>query len=124
MLARLPHVERLGPCATIGVERDGRLVGAVVFHNFTGQDIQFGAVGAEPGWLTPGLARMAARYAFDQVGVERVTAITPRTNRPARRALEKLGFRLEGKMRRLFGTAGAPRVDGMIYGLLRGERRW
>jgi RimJ/RimL family protein N-acetyltransferase len=52
--------------------------------------------------------------------VKRVTAVTGRKNKKARKALEVMGFVLEGNMER--GLDGFE--NALIYGLLRENCRW
>ena len=60
------------------------------------------------------------RYGFRELDLFRVEASTAEYNAPARRVLEKLGFREEGRRRQALYRGGR-RWDGVIYGLLRSE---
>lgn len=64
--------------------------------------------------------RLLLRYAFDILGMERVTAETLEINLPSQRALEKSGFILEGRARKAVYFRGS-RYDKMHYGLLKSE---
>lgn len=109
-----------GPCEAIGVsDKDDNLIGGVVFSNyqphFGNIEVSFAATRAD--WLTPNLVRGIMSYPFDQLGVRRITSLTPKKNRKARQFLKKFGFVHEGTVREGFGT------DHMIIsGLL--EREW
>jgi len=56
-------------------------------------------------------------YGFNNIGMERITASTLEINVPAQKALEKLGFVLEGRARKAVYFRGA-NYDSMHYGLL------
>ena len=56
-------------------------------------------------------------YPFDQLGCGRLTAVTPRRARAARRFLDAFGFKREGLVRQGFGDD-----DAVISGLL--KREW
>ena len=60
------------------------------------------------------------RYGFQELGLYRVEAETADYNLPARRVLEKVGFREEGRRRQKLYRAGR-RWDSLVYGLLRNE---
>lgn len=65
---------------------------------------------------------VACRYAFDNLGLRRLTAGTPEPNVAMRRCFERLGFREEGRLRRhvLFGGKA---VDRVLFGLFPDEFR-
>jgi RimJ/RimL family protein N-acetyltransferase len=62
--------------------------------------------------------RLVSRYAFDELGLRKVTAGCYSTNRAAIRAFEKAGFAREGLRRKQYQSDGAY-VDGVMLGLLR-----
>lgn len=123
MLQQLPDVLDLpGGYEAIGVARGDRLVGGCLFSDFKpwpgGGDIQIWAAGH--GWLSRRIIKAMLGYPFGQLGCHRVTAITAKKNRRARRLLEALGFRLEGVARQGLGL----RKDACIYAMQREECRW
>jgi len=62
--------------------------------------------------------RAYALYAFDELGLLRLTAHTFEFNVGSFRVLEKNGFKLEGRLRQHF-RKGDKLLDARIYGLLR-----
>jgi ribosomal-protein-alanine N-acetyltransferase len=64
--------------------------------------------------------RLALAYGFDTLKLERFEADTDPRNAPSRRMLEKLGFELEGTMRRRW-FVGGEWCDSSWYGLLRDQ---
>ncbi len=119
----IPHVgsgPAFGPCSAIGVESDaGEPLGGVVYSNYQPacRSIELSFASASPRWLTRPIICAMMRYPFDQLGCQRVTAVTPRRNKPARRFVEVFGFKREGLVRRGFGDD-----DAVISGLL--KREW
>lgn len=117
---RIPHVREtgFGPCTAFGVLQDGALVGGVVFSSYRRFDIHMSAV------LNAALTRQSLRtlceYVFGQLNVRRVTAITGKKNRKARRALRIIGFTEEGTCKHALDGEG----DAVIHGLLREHCKW
>ena len=110
-----------GPCTAIGVIRQERLIGGVVYHNYQShyKSIQVSFAFDSPLWATPTVLRAVCRYPFDQLGVVRVTSLAAKKNKRSRRMIESVGFKLEGVARKGFGDD-----DCCIYGLFRHECRW
>jgi RimJ/RimL family protein N-acetyltransferase len=126
--ARIPHMGAdadFGPCAALGVVgEDGRLLGAVVFSSYYPRyrSIEISFAAASPRWLTLRLVRQILAYPFTQLDCIRVTAVTPKRERRARRFIEDFGFKREGLVRKGFGGD-----DAVVYGLLKAEwlrSRW
>ena len=89
-----------------------------MFHDYQPQwnNIQVSFAGAQANWLTPRGVYAMLEYPFRQVGVERITSLTPKRNRRARQFLNRFGFKHEGTIRRGFGDD-----DSIVSGLLRSE---
>lgn len=119
---RIPHIREtgFGPCTAIGIVRRGHLVGGVVFNNYRGFDIHMSAAFERSGWALPETIRALCEYPFEQLKVERVTAITGKKNKKARKALEYIGFTMEGVARRALDGF----EDAMQFGLLREHCKW
>jgi RimJ/RimL family protein N-acetyltransferase len=105
----------------IGVERDSKLIAAVVYDRYSGNDICM-HVAAEPGarWATKEAMFRFFAYPFLQLGCSRVTGLVGAENAAARKFDEHVGFVNEGTMRR--GMADG--TDLIVYGMLRDECRW
>lgn len=119
---RIPGAEDgFGPCTAIGVIRNERLIGGVVYHNYqqSYRSIQVSFAFDSPLWATPFVLRAVCRYPFIQLGCDRVTALVIKKNKRSRKMVEGIGFKLEGVARKGFG-----RDDCCIYGLLRPECRF
>lgn len=121
---RIPHAaDGFGPGATaLGVLAQGRIAGGVVFHNYAsnGRDIHCSGAFDHRRWATRAVLNRLFAYPFVTLGCHRITMITPRSNKPARRWIEKAGFSLEGTIRGYFSD----RDHAIVYGLLAEECRF
>lgn len=120
--SRIPRFlhERLGvqfypPFTTMGLERNGEIIAAFLFNIYTGADIHVTIAGS--GWTRRFLREMG-QYLFDQLGVDRFTAITEQQN--VVDIVERVGGQKEGLLRNHFG----PNRDGIILGVLKNEYRY
>lgn len=109
--------EKLGfglcpPYAALGIERDGEIIGGVLFNHFEGADVHVTLAGK--GWNRAFLREVGA-YVYETLGCERMTAVTG-CDAVARYA-ERLGGQIEGRMRSHFG----PGQDALVVGILRDE---
>jgi RimJ/RimL family protein N-acetyltransferase len=97
--------------AAIGIaEPDGRLVGAILFQNFNGNNLELSYYGRRT--LTPGIVKTVAQAAV-AYNPSRLTAVTGKKNRRLLRFLQRLGFKLEGAQRRYYGMRDCPRSTGV-----------
>lgn len=127
LMEKIPglRLEAGGFVAFMIVDDNRDFVGGVAYSNFRaydGQplDVEISCAAEHPAAFRPTVCRAVFEYAFEQVGVVRVTAITAKGNKKARDFLQSLGFQLEGNAR--LGYDG--RRDALIYGLLRSECRF
>lgn len=118
---RIPHAfEGFDGAVGLGVVKNGKLVGGVVFDKYTGRDILMSAAFDHPGWCTRKTLRRLFAYPFQQLGCVRITTITRADNDKALRIDEGLGFKREGVLRKFFpGDA-----DGIVLSILRDECKW
>jgi len=119
---RIPHVREtgFGPCVGFGVVRASQLFGGVVFNNFRSFDVHMSAPFDHVGWALPETIQDLCDYPFNRWGMMRVTAITGKKNKKARKVLEYIGFKFEGVSR--LGLDGER--DAHVYGLLKQECKW
>ena len=111
------------PLTSIGVASDsGDIMGVAIFHNYRhDNDIEITFITATPEWATQGVIRGILEYPFKQLGVSRMTAITTKSNKKARKLLTGLGFVLEG----VHPFAAKNRTSACTYGLYAKEaERW
>lgn len=110
-----------GPCTTMGVIRQNKLIGGLVFHEYVPayKSVMVSYAFDRPSWATPSVLHSVALFVFDQLGCNRLCTLTPRKNKRSRRFVEGIGFKYEGCARKGFGAD-----DAIIYGMLRQECRW
>lgn len=90
-------------CA-IGIVRNNQNVGSVMFHEYSGYNIELSYYG--PFTLTAGIVRTLARFVIERYNIERVTVRTNRNNTKLMRNLGRLGFKFEGVQKRFYGPFG------------------
>jgi len=113
--------EGFGPAVTIGIAADFEgLVAAAVYHNARDHDIGLTFCATTPLWATKGNIAAIFRYPFGQLGVERVTCLTRKSNKRARKLMKGLGFQHEGTHRK--GWHGIE--TACSYGLLAEDCKW
>ncbi len=103
------------PFTTVGIEKDGEIIGGVLFNCYEGEDIHVSIAGK--GW-TKGFLAEIGNYCFNQLGCYRITSVTedPKVVRIG----ERLGGKIEGCLRGHFGEGR----DGFIVGITRDEYRF
>jgi RimJ/RimL family protein N-acetyltransferase len=102
------------PWTAMGIERDGRIIGGVLFNQFEGADVAVTIAGT--GW-TRSFIEAVDQYVFGQLGCLRMTATTEYPEVVA--YAQRLGGQVEGRLRNHFG----PSRDGIIVGILKEEWR-
>ena len=103
------------PCYCIGFMREGRLLAVAAFHNASAYDMHLSGASDTPMWATRDAIRCMLWYPFVKHRVKRLTTITARDNKRARRFDEKIGFKVEG----VHPKAWDGRRDSITYGLMR-----
>lgn len=109
----------------IGVLVDGVPACGVVYSELRNTrsgdpyDLRVSIAAVNKRWATKGSLEVLFAYPFKQVGVNRLTAVIAKKNKKSRSLAERLGFRLEGTLRR-----GLEDDDLCIYGLLKDEVQW
>lgn len=123
-----------GDEATFGafVKDTGELAGAIGLAGIAAYTAARGVRTAEIGyWANPGTrgrgyiteaVREVVRWAFEEVGLERVTWQAFDGNAASRRVIEKAGFTMVGRQRRSQAQRGVPR-DMWLADILPGELR-
>lgn len=98
--------------------KNGSLVGAVVFQCWNGTNVELSYYGLKP-TLSLGVVRCLARDILFTFNVSRVTVSTSRKNRGLMRSLQRLGFKLEGAQRRFYGNRDCNRNTAIRFVLFR-----
>jgi hypothetical protein len=102
------------------INDNGDFCGGVTISEYRGYDCQIScAVETSVVWRDS-VIRGVFDYVFNQLRCVRCTCMTKKNNKRTRDFLERLGFVLEGRIRRGFdGNA-----DALVYGLLASECRY
>lgn len=104
-------------CMAAMTETD--IVGVIGFFNYRWPNVEVAFYCEDPRWaVNRGGVYAALSYAFDQLKCRRITALVERKNLVARKMVQRLGFKEEGKLRK-----AGPKGDIFVYGLLREELR-
>jgi RimJ/RimL family protein N-acetyltransferase len=108
-------------CTGVGIaDHNKRLIAGVVYSHYDGEhDIMMTVAASTHRWLSRNILYALFAYPFLDLNCTRVTAVTAKKNKKARKFLEGLGFKLEGRLRRKYG-----KTDGLIYGMLKQECKW
>lgn len=110
------------PYTAIGGTLDGTsLAIGAVFNQWNGSNLEITLYG--PGGLTRGSIRAIYHYVFVQLGAERLSATTRRSNKLMCKKLHKLNFQFEGVSKRFFGPT--PQDDAFRFVLFpTSAQRW
>jgi RimJ/RimL family protein N-acetyltransferase len=112
------HVFRSHVDAAIGIlSNEGKIVGAAVFQNFNGSNVELSYYG--PKTLTLGIVRALAKATLAAFNANRVTVVTSQRNRIFMRGLVKMGFKLEGHQRCYYGREDTKRNNGVRFVMFR-----
>jgi len=105
----------------IGLERDGELIGAIMYENFSGTNVWMHVAGvAGKQWINRLLLKAAFKYPFVQLGCNRVSGWVDASNLKARRLDEHLGFKQEAILEGAAKDGG----DVIIYRMKKEECRF
>lgn len=110
----------LGDMVIARVTPEGKLLGGVVFTQYTGQGGSIGmhVAGFEPRWISKSLLWACFWYPFEQLGVKKVFGTVPAFNARALAFNRKLGFRQEAVIRDVY-----PDGDMVLMAMYREECR-
>jgi RimJ/RimL family protein N-acetyltransferase len=95
------------------VDPSGKMIGAVLFQNWNGPNLEISYYGERT--MTVGVVRCLAQFVLNTFDPARLTAITSKRNRQFMRALQRLGFRLEGVQRCYYGKKDCNRNTGVRF---------
>ena len=115
-----PLMEPWGQYSAIGLVRDDMLIAGVVYNNFEAANVcaHIGAIEGKR-WLTRDFLRAMFAYPFLELDKRRITVLTAKKNRTARKFVENMGFVYEGALKHYY-----PSDDLIVYGLLREKCRF
>jgi|694.fasta_scaffold12049_12 hypothetical protein len=105
-------VKIVPPYGALGVEENGKILGGVIFNNWSGADVDVSVAGMPRAWTRAFLKRLA-HYAWVELGVLRVTFLTEQESVVT--LAKRLGAKIEGIKRNSFGAGR----NGTLLGLLK-----
>lgn len=114
------------PSAAIGIIRDNKFIGGVLYNNFyiNGEgrpiSIEISLAMIDKRWASRHTIAQLLEYPFIQLNLERVQSTVSKRDKNVRRILDKLGFKLEGIGRKAWHKGG----DCAVYSMLRHECHW
>jgi len=103
----------------IGLVDSGSLVGGILLQSWNGANIELSYYGR--GTLSAGIIRCLARILLSTFNPARVTVTTGRKRKRLVKALQKLGFVLEGTQRCFYGQLDCARNTGVRFVMFRGR---
>lgn len=86
-----------GRGTAIGRLKDGKLIGGVLYEDFTGANVVCHIAGEE-GWASKKFLYIIFHYPLIQIGCRRITAPVASNNTASINLMKKLGFELECKL--------------------------
>lgn len=92
--SQIPGGERgFGACVSMGMVKDGKLIGAMIWHNYSPEAgvIEFSGAG-KPGWLTRSVLKEMFGYAYNDAGCQVTVARASEHNYRLHRILTSYGF--------------------------------
>jgi len=97
-----------------------KILAGIWFDYYTGANMMI-HVAAQPGsrWMSKQLLWYTFYYPFVECGCRRLTGMVAESNHAARAFDERMGFKLEGRMK-----DAAPDGDVLIYAMFREDCRW
>ena len=105
----------------IGLERDGELIGGVIFTGYSKHNIFMHVAGTEGvNWVTKAYLKATFQYPFKQLNCNRVTGWVDASNHKARRFDEHLGFKKEAVLEGAAQDGG----DVIIYRMWKKDCRF
>jgi RimJ/RimL family protein N-acetyltransferase len=105
----------------IGNERDGDLIGGVLYDGYTGNNIFMHVAGLDGvNWVNRNFVKAAFGYPFKQLNCNRISGWVDASNQKARRLDEHLGFKQEAVLEGVARDGG----DVIIYRMWKHECRF
>ena len=120
---RLPAIAgrgRFKPFRAFGFVVGGKIVGGFVLTQYSGFDAHLTIYAENPRFVGRHALTELYRWAFDDLGLVRLTCRVDPNNKAAMRAAIKTGFLREGLLRKGYDGTN----DAVVLGMLRGDCVW
>lgn len=101
---------------TIGFSRGGALACVVVLYHKTSSGVFCSFAANNPRWASKENIAAWGYWIFNQMKLDRCTAVVKKGNKRSRKFVEGIGFHVEGKLRKAVNGE-----DMIVYGLLKEE---
>ena len=102
-------------------EDDGEtLLGVVVYSRFMKANCEMTVAAASPRFCSAKTLKAFFAYPFYQCSLARVTAFVAEDNAHSAQYVQRLGFKLEGRMTNWFGAG----QSALAFGLLKEDCKW
>lgn len=108
------------PTVALGIVENNKLIGAVLYHNYIGHNIEMSIITTSKRWCTRKNLRVFFAYPFLQLKCLRITARVAKMNKASRRLVESCGFKYEGNIRK--GQANGDNT--IVYGMFQNECKY
>ena len=112
-------IDGFGPSVAIGVQRDGEIIAAAVYHDLRKGQIEASIASTSLRWASRSVLHALFAYPFKQVGATRLLVQCSEANEKTMKIVKQLGFTEEGRLRQLY----APH-DAVLWGMLKEECQW
>lgn len=99
------------------VDNNCNIVGGVFLHSYNGHNVDISYYGKNT--MTLGVIRTLAQFIIKTFDASRLTAVTNKRNKQFVRALQKIGFKMEGAQRCYYGKQDTTRNTGIRLVLFR-----
>jgi len=111
----------IGQNITLGIEKNAKLLGGVVFHNIRPKiDVWLTIYTTDKKWCNKRTLRAIFDIAFNFLESRRVSVRVDALNKKSRKLVEGLGFQKEGVLR-FYEDNGN---DSVVYSMLKNECIW
>lgn len=99
------------------ISPEGKLVGAILWQNFNGWNVELSYYG--PRTWTLGILRTIMKITAVYFNASRLTAVTSKRNKVLMRGMMKLGWKLEGVQCCYYGARDIPSNTGVRFVMFR-----
>lgn len=96
----------------VAVIRDNEIAAVACYHQLRGLNCEMSLAADDPRWISKKVVQFLLWFPFYHFDVNRITAMTKKKNKRARKLIEGVGFKLEGRMRDVYEDD-----DAIVYGL-------
>ena len=103
---------------------NGELLGVVIFTHYNGPHVEMSIVTDSPKWATKEFIRRAFDFAFNDLEVEHIGTTVREDNQRSIDITSKLGFTVEGIMRKRVTDFDENVYDCISFGMVKDECRW